>query len=201
VRVQKHSVQPEYLHLRVELLIAVLLVACYGMAGVLRVYANLVGAPGEERDLHESRQLAEELHRPELAERRLAGRIGPHRPLTADAQVGAQGYIDTLAAQVPFPFDQGEVAFLEPAIAKKGVHGPQGTGVSRDQEYTAGVTVKAMNQLEGLTGSQSTQPLDDTEAHAAAAVNCNPDGLLITSRLSSSCTMEARIVSSSCAEG
>jgi hypothetical protein len=38
------------------------------------------------------------LHRPELAERGLTGGICPDRPLTTDAQVGAQGYIDTLAA-------------------------------------------------------------------------------------------------------
>src|ERR1700730_14584339 len=58
------------------------------------------------------------------------------------------------------------------------MHDPQSSGVPRDEKYATGITVKAVNQLKGLPGPQGTQPLDDTEAHPTAAMNCNPGWLV-----------------------
>src|SRR5256886_6461190 len=56
--------------------------------GVLRVYADLMSAARAQRDFHQRRRPAEELHRTKLADRGFAGSGRTHGPLASDPRIG-----------------------------------------------------------------------------------------------------------------
>jgi hypothetical protein len=106
------------------------------MACISRVHADLVRASGFDTHLQQRCALAEELHRPEFTERRLAARHHLDGTLATDPQVGAQRRIDALDAQLPAAAHQCEVTLLE-AIAlivttQQRVQAAQHRGPARD---------------------------------------------------------------------
>src|ERR1700679_579109 len=101
-----------------------------------------------------------------------------HRTLAADAKVGAQGHIDAAAAMLPVPFDEREIALLEPSLAQQRVQRAQRACLARNEETAARVPVEAMDEFKGVLGPQRAQHLDDSEAHSAAAVDRDSGGLV-----------------------
>src|SRR5256886_17121087 len=83
--------------------------------GVLRVYADLMSAARAQRDFHQRRRPAEELHRTELADRGFAGSGRAHGPLASDPRIGAQRNGDALGTEFPLAPPEGEAALLETA--------------------------------------------------------------------------------------
>ncbi len=94
-----------------------------------------------------------------------------HRALAPDANVGAQRHIDALLAELPLAFDQREIALLDPPFAQQRVQRAQRRGLARHQQQAAGVAIQPVHQFEIFLRTRGAQGLDDTEAHATAAVH------------------------------
>ncbi len=147
----------------VALAVAVLVVARDGVSRERRVDANLVRAPGADRDVHERCDVPVVCNDAEVGERDLAGSMHAHDTLAALARVGQDGRVDRLAAEPPAAGDQCRVMLLDRALAQQRVRVPQGRTRARDEQASAGVAIEPVHELEGFLRAQCAQRLDRAE--------------------------------------
>src|SRR3989344_3415877 len=122
--VQKHALQPKPLQAPVEFTIAVFVVPRNRMAQMGRVHPRLMGASGEQPDLHE-RGRSEALLWREMT-RRLPAVFGNlHHALARPRTVFLQRRPDRARAAAPGSGDQGEIALLHLAVTQHPVQRDQ----------------------------------------------------------------------------
>ena len=153
------------------------------MADVREVNPDLVGAPGLEVGLHQG-------HRTEpgmpQAPQRLDPRAGElpavahhHPTLALGGQVLVQRKAQPLGRAGPVAEDQRQVALADPPLAHRLVHRGERRTSASDQQHPRGLPIDPVDELEHpLVRPGRSHLLDHPEAHAAAAVDGDPGGLV-----------------------
>jgi len=170
--VQEHPVQTEFPQLGIALAIPVLVIARDWKSGVRGMHPYLVGLACAEIDLHQGRQPAEELNRPERTHRHLTVAAYRDVALATAPFVCGEREFDALVAELPVAAHQRQVPLLDPSFAKLRMQIAQRAAALRDQETTAGLAIEPMHEIElAELGPCGAQRLDHTVRQAAAAVH------------------------------
>jgi hypothetical protein len=120
------------------------------------MHTDLVGAAGRDIHLHQSRDLAEELHRLEHAHRILAGGGDAHVPLSLAALIRRERCIDAFRAELPVARYERQVCLVHAALAYQRVQRDQRGPIARHAQTPARVAVEAMHELETLARTRRT---------------------------------------------
>jgi hypothetical protein len=118
VRVQEHAAQAEALEARIELSIAVSVVASDGVSPVRRVHANLMRASRADRDIDEGSRIADAFDEPKLARRELAAVIDLDAGL-AFAPRRDERLRDARRSLRPTTFEQCEVMLVDAPLTQQ----------------------------------------------------------------------------------
>lgn len=150
--------------------VAMLSIACDGMAGCGGMQSDLVHAPGDGGCLQQGVAL-KALHDPKMGQG-VAGNGAPCRGWGGACHRGVHGG-ECLG---PLTDHQGQVVFIDQTLLDEVMQQQQGLAVLGDQEAAAGGAIEAMGQLD--VGAQQGKLFDQAVAVAAAAVHRHTAGFV-----------------------
>ena len=153
-------------------------VADDGVAGVLAVDADLVGATGFELDFEQG-CVSELLFDPEAGFGGFAVRVGSYHAFAGGKSIFAQGVVDQVEILRPVALDEGEIAFVHGAGAELALQVTEKTGLFGDDEAARGFPVETMDEF-GFEpfGAGLAQGFDQADADATAAVDRQTGGFV-----------------------
>mmetsp|Transcript_45465 Transcript_45465/g.107315 ORF Transcript_45465/g.107315 Transcript_45465/m.107315 type:complete len:369 (+) Transcript_45465:1988-3094(+) len=176
-RVQKHPVELRRpaRQLAVLLEVAVLRVANDGVAGLLKVDADLVGAAGLDGHVQQA-ELRRPLHDLDEADRALGlvliRRTRPHPALAVAADELHQRHVDDLELGRPVAPDERGIGLAGLALTQLVLQRRQRAALLGDHQQARGFLVQPVHQFQELGGRpRAAQGLDDAVADAGTAMH------------------------------
>src|SRR5215831_17538512 len=178
VGVQEHPLEALPRELPVQREVAVLVVAGDRKPDVREVDADLMRAASGERRFEEREPgaLLDE------AKDRFGGLppgLDIHAPFPCPGEDFPERELDRPPGTRPGPLREREIALRHPPLPQRRVEGDERRALLRQDEQPGGLAVEAVRELEESGArARRAQVLDDTEAHAAPAVDRHSGGLV-----------------------
>jgi hypothetical protein len=170
MRVQEHSVQSTPFQAPIVFPVAVPRIPADRVAGIGGMNPNLVGAAGSRPGFEEGRTGVPR-ERNEVRLRGLALRRDAYESFAGSQDSLRKGTVDPASA-IEAALDQDQVALFHAPLAKGAMEVEKRAPALRHDQKSRSVTVEAVRQVqESKRRSKATQPLDDPQPQAAAAVH------------------------------
>ena len=175
---QKEPFQPLAAHFLVKRRFTVLIVTGDRMTGMQGVHADLVSSTCDWTALDQGR-FGKLTHDAEPGFGGLAIGTDPYYPFTGLQIVFAQRRINHLDVSLPLATHQRQILLAHRFDPQLFMQAAQGAAFFGNQQYTRGVAIQSMNQLEEAGfRPQGAQPFDNSKAQPAATVYCHAGGLI-----------------------